>query len=158
LPEAFVLMRDYYAAHYAECSPAVLPGVNDTLELLRSHKVPRGLLTGNTESIAWRKLQQAGIERFFYFGAFGDATARRVELIAIARERCRRIFESDAFNNLVIVGDAPRDIICAREGDIPVVAVASGKFTSEELAEHNPDLLLGSLEEGQKLLEFLQEA
>jgi phosphoglycolate phosphatase len=46
---------------------------------------------------------------------------------------------------VVVVGDTPRDIACARAGGARVVAVATGQYSADVLAQHAPDALLPSL-------------
>ena len=156
MPQTRQAMVDYFEAHKSEGECVALPGVVTTLQRLQALHVPCGLLTGNTEPIAWHKLETAGIRHFFTFGAFGDVTDRRVELIDIARQRCQQTHPDLVAFDLVIVGDAPRDVQCAKDGGIKAVAVASGKSSREQLADTNPDLLLDSLEETDKLIKFLQ--
>ena len=52
-------------------------------------------------------------------------------------------FQPDA---VVVIGDTPEDIRCARSSGVRSVAVASGRYTRAELAEHSPDHLFDSLE------------
>ena len=44
-----------------------------------------------------------------------------------------------------VVGDTPRDIECARAINAQVIAVATGKYEMDELAEYEPDVLLPDL-------------
>lgn len=54
----------------------------------------------------------------------------------------------------VIIGDSPLDIACARAGNIEVIAVAAGVYKQHHLSE--ADLVVKSLEEKDKILEFLR--
>jgi phosphoglycolate phosphatase len=157
LPRAREAMIAWFDAHPADGRSAPLPGVEATLARLAAdaEEIPCGLLTGNTEPIAWQKLALAGIGRWFAFGAFGDVTERRVELIDIARARCRAALPRLGELEVVIIGDAIRDVQCARAGGIRCVAVATGSFSRGELADAGADLVLDSLEESDALLAFL---
>ncbi len=55
-----------------------------------------------------------------------------------------------------VIGDTPNDIYCARAVGAKVVAVATGDFTREELAEQNPDLLFDDLSNWPELLTHWQ--
>lgn len=156
MPRARAAMIEYFDARKNEEKHVPLPGVVPTLKLLQRKKIPCGLLTGNTELIAWYKLEAAGIHHFFTFGAFGDTTHRRVELVDIARRRRDELYPEMRRFDLVIVGDSPRDIHCAKEGGLRSVAIASGKFSLDQLAQFDPDLLLDSMQETEKLITFLQ--
>jgi phosphoglycolate phosphatase-like HAD superfamily hydrolase len=46
---------------------------------------------------------------------------------------------------VVVIGDTPRDIACARAGGVRVIAVATGRYSAADLAAHQPDVLLESL-------------
>lgn len=152
-PVAKEVMVEYYNTHQHEDESPPLPGVVNTLDRLVAAEIPRGLLTGNTREIALSKLQKAGLDRYFSFGAFGDLTARRAELVEVARTHYQRIHSRSG--NFCIIGDAPRDIECAKQTGIPVVAVASGQYSKVELEKYSPDLALASLEETETLMSFL---
>ena len=49
--------------------------------------------------------------------------------------------------DIVVVGDTPLDIACARAGGAWVVAVATGNFSRAELEVHQPDVLLEDLQD-----------
>lgn len=149
-------MAEYYADHESEGECVVMPGVVELLSELKSRRVPMGLLTGNVEGIAWRKVSRAGIRDFFSFGSFGNLAYKRVDLISIAAERARSAGINASVKDLVIVGDALLDVKCAKDGGIHSVAVGAGKFSVEQLAVMEPDLLLSTLKEKEKFLRFFK--
>jgi len=117
-----------------DLSEFVAPGVPELLEELRARDGIRlALLTGNLEPIAWLKMSRAGLAHFFERGqgGFGSDHEDRTELPAIARKRAGGYPRSKT----VIVGDTPRDIACARADGVRCVAVATGPFKAEELAQ-----------------------
>ncbi len=91
------------------------------------------LVTGNLEPVAHRKLAAAGIGHFFARGqgGFGSDAEERGELPAIARARAG----GWARERTVVIGDTPRDIACARVDRVRVIAVATGPYTAEALAD-----------------------
>jgi phosphoglycolate phosphatase-like HAD superfamily hydrolase len=124
----------------------VLPGVPSLLALLGEQGYPLGVLTGNVQDVAWRKLSVPGLRERFRFGAFGDEADRRADLVPIALARAREALGLDfPADRTWIVGDTPRDIACARANGARVVAVATGHSSAEQLAGHEPDLLLSDL-------------
>lgn len=154
MPEALKAMTDYFLEHADEGSFVPMAGVVDLLSDLKSKNVPLGLLTGNVKEIAYEKLKRAGIKDYFSFGAFGSMAFQRVDLIEIARKEASKVLaEEVSIHELVIVGDSPLDIACARAGGIPVIAVGAGHFKSHELA--HADLTVDSLEEKDKIINFL---
>ena len=139
----------------------VLPGVSTILEQLSQRGVVQSLLTGNLEPVARLKLACAGIDRSIDFdlGAYGSDHADRSCLVPIVRGRLRQRFGEGADQMpMVVVGDTPRDIACARAGGVPAIAVATGNFTREQLAPHQPDALFDDLSHTEAVLEVLLEA
>ena len=122
-----------------------LPGAVDLVRRLDG-QVPLGLLTGNMEPMAYAKVDQIGLGRAeLPFGAFGSDAADRDALPAIAAERAREhLGRSVDHAELVIVGDTPRDIQCARAVGATCVAVATGHHAADELRD--ADLVLDSLD------------
>ncbi len=153
--DALVAMTGYFTKHVSEGYYISMPGVVSLLSDLKEKGVLMGLLTGNIEEIGWEKVKRAGIREYFSFGAFGSMAFKRVDLIEIAKQEASKALKGEVqTKELVIVGDSPLDIACAREGGIPVIAVGAGHFKSHELA--HADLTLESLEEKDKFYEFLE--
>lgn len=149
-------MEAYYAAHAAEGACVPLPGVRSLLARLHADGIPLGLLTGNVESIGWGKVARAGLREYFAFGAFGSQAYRRVDLLPIARERASRAVGREvALRELILVGDSPRDVACAKSGGVPVVAVATGASTVQALAAVGADVVLATLEDQEAFVSAL---
>lgn len=134
----------------------VLPGVEKTLAALQAQGVIQTLLTGNLEPIARIKLACVGLDQYvdFELGAFGSDHRDRTELVPISRARIAAK-TGGLPEPIVVIGDTPRDIACARAGNALAVAVATGNFTHEELAAHHPDLLLDDLTDAAEQLQGL---
>jgi phosphoglycolate phosphatase-like HAD superfamily hydrolase len=136
----------------------VLPGVREALERLEQRGVHHSLLTGNYEASARLKLGSVGLDQHFDFevGAFGSDDRDRLRLVPVSIEKGRRLRDSSLnADDVVVVGDTPRDIACARAGGVRVVAVATGRYASAELAEHRPDVLLDSLQDTDTVVEAI---
>lgn len=109
------------------------------------------LLTGNWSEGARHKLQAVGLWERFAFGAFGDDSPDRNELVPVARERC-----AYPPRHVVVIGDTPADVACARAGGAVAVAVCTGWSDREQLQACQPDLLVEDLDQGREaLLELL---
>jgi len=126
---------------------AVMPGIRELLDVLeRREDVFLGLLTGNFEGGARIKLEHFDLWRYFRCGAFGDDAADRNELVPFALERARRFGLPDiAAADILVVGDTPHDIACARAVGAVPVGVATGGFTSAELRESGADIVFENL-------------
>jgi len=125
----------------------VLPGV---LELLKDAVTKSdstlGLLTGNLERGARLKLEHYDLWRFFAFGAFADDHHDRNELGAFALTRAREATGIDfAPTQVDVIGDTGHDIACGKAFGARTIAVATGPWSQEQLAEHKPDFLFDDL-------------
>lgn len=124
----------------------VLPGIAEALRRLAArHDVLLGLVTGNIEEGARIKLTPPGLWPYFRTGSFGSDHADRRLLPSLAARRAHAL-TGQAFRReqVVVIGDTPLDIDCARSFGARAVAVATGRYDSRELARHQPDHLLPS--------------
>jgi phosphoglycolate phosphatase len=125
----------------ADLSAHVAPGIVDVLDALAARDGVRlAVLTGALEPIARLKLARAALLHYFEpgQGGFGSDHEDRTELPAIARARAGGYPREQT----VIIGDTPRDIACARADGLRCIAVATGPFAVEELAD--ADVVLSS--------------
>ena len=127
----------------------ILPGVREALEAAAKHpRYHSALLTGNIEPAAHLKMRLVGLSSFFQLpGAFGDDSHDRRELPALAARRISRYLNVNLQPaQLIVIGDTPNDINCAKHFGARSVAVATGRtFGADDLLEHNPDALLPDL-------------
>jgi phosphoglycolate phosphatase-like HAD superfamily hydrolase len=125
----------------------VLPGVPDLVRSLAARDdAVVGLLTGNVEEGARLKLATTGLWPLFRVGAYGSDHADRRLLPSIACERAQAVLgRAFPFDRVVIVGDTPLDVDCARACGARAVAVATGFYPYDELAGCRPDLLFRDL-------------
>jgi phosphoglycolate phosphatase-like HAD superfamily hydrolase len=133
------------------------PGVSALLERLsRDPRVTLGLLTGNIERGARMKLEPPGFNRYFPFGAFGDDSADRYCLPAVAvaraREHTGREFSGES---VVIVGDSIHDVLCGRSLGTRSIAVATGPTPAEKLAAGCPDALFSDFNDVTRVAEAI---
>lgn len=137
-----------------------LPGTREALEATeRSPRYLNSLLTGNVEPAARLKLRLVGLDQFFRLpGAFGEDSHDRRDLPALALERIGRCLRLDLRpEQLVVIGDTPNDIACARHFGARAVAVATGRsYTAEELTAHAPDAVLQDLSDTELFLRTLE--
>lgn len=137
----------------------VLPGVRQLLDSLSEHKgFSVGLLTGNVRKGAFIKLQNAGLDSYLPVGAFGDDNPDRNKLAAIAIERAQKFYRKKFLpENVWIIGDSPKDILCAKANGLKAFAVASGWHSMEELSRHQPDVLLPDLGDTRQVMEIFTD-
>jgi phosphoglycolate phosphatase-like HAD superfamily hydrolase len=124
------------------------PAAMDVIHELRRRGSPTmGILTGNVSTTAPIKLRAAGFDpEWFPVGAYGSERMERDDLPALAVERAEKILgRRIAPEQVVIVGDTPADVSCARALGAVAVAVLTGFSSREELAATQPDYLLDDL-------------
>lgn len=128
--------------------PKRFNGVLELIEALEARPDRRvGLLTGNIEVGAHAKLRAVGIDPSrFTVNAFGSDHEVRGELPAIAQRRARESLGLHvAGDAIVIIGDTPADIDCTRAIGARAIAVATGRYSVDELAEHGPSAVFRDL-------------
>lgn len=134
-----------------------LPGVAAVVERLdRSADAVLGLVTGNIEEGARVKLLPTGLWPRFQVGAFGSDHMDRRRLPSLAARRAHALLGT-AFSprEVIVIGDTPHDIDCARAFGAIAVAVATGQHSRDELLAESPDLFFEDLSDADKVLAAL---
>jgi phosphoglycolate phosphatase-like HAD superfamily hydrolase len=167
VPEQIVAERlGQFFSRYAEVLRAeiaagsgveLLPGVPELLSLLNERPTAMvGLLTGNLEVGARIKLDPTGLLPYFKVGAYGSDDADRTKLPEVAARRAEALLGEPVHpRQVVVIGDTPLDIHCARVFGARAVAVATGFYKLEELAAHCPDALFTDLSDVPRVLATL---
>jgi phosphoglycolate phosphatase-like HAD superfamily hydrolase len=146
-PENLAAFFDGYLHHLALELPLregmLLPGMLPLLEALRPRQdIVLGLLTGNLARGARLKLAHYGVWDYFEFGAFADDHHDRNELGHFARNRAQERHGLEFLpEHIFVIGDTPHDIACARVIGARAIAIATGRYTTAELATLAPDFL-----------------
>jgi phosphoglycolate phosphatase len=129
-----------------------LPGAADVLAELAGAGyaawVVQSLLTGNVPELARVKLIALGLTDHLdlSIGAYGDVSAVRSDLVPVARRNAAGRYGTDfAGRATVLVGDTPSDVQAATVNGARSVAVATGSFTAEQLADAGADVVLADL-------------
>ncbi len=135
-------MRNAVAERRHELDLVRMPGVEEVLGHLARRGALLGVATGNLEMIGWIKIEQAGLREWFRFGGFSDHFPVRAELVAQAAKKAR---ELTGGTKICVVGDTPRDIEAARANSLAVIAVATGSYSYDQLAAHQPEVCTTSL-------------
>lgn len=139
----------------------VFPGVLDLFDRLEGQpNVVLGLLTGNIEKGARAKLRAAGIDfSRFQVNAFGSDHEHRPELPGIAQKRASEMLGTEiAGDRLIVIGDTPADIRCGESIGARAIGVATGRYTTEELAEHGAYAVFETLADTDAVMERIMNA
>ena len=159
LPKAFELLANLWLEHgKIEHFNVYADAVN-----LLDHATARptselAILTANCWPGAENKLRVAGLNEYFSFKITGDMASERNDLPGLVAEKAAlTLGQNFRPEDCVIIGDTPADIACARVHGMQAVAVSTGRYSAEELADHRPDLLVNSLAPTETLLAFLDQ-
>lgn len=137
LPKALAIVRREVDSNHKQIAPAICPGIPEFLERLQHLGKLIGVASGNLEVVGWHKIEAAGLRNVFSFGFFSDHCESRAGIFHNALNHVATQLGSEA--STYFVGDTPSDIRAAREVGAPIVAVASGTFSYNELSACSPD-------------------
>jgi phosphoglycolate phosphatase-like HAD superfamily hydrolase len=142
-------MRNSVAERRQELDPELTPGIEEVLRHLAQKGALLGVASGNLEAIGWIKIEKAGLREWFRFGGFSDHFPVRPELIGHAALKARELAGSRGNDGvkICVVGDTPRDIEAARANFLSVIAVATGKYSFDELRRCQPEACVSSLKD-----------
>ncbi len=152
------LLAEEMAKAKASQAMRILPGVPELLGVLaQDRRFELGLVTGNLEGGAYIKLAEAGLDEFFKFGGYGSDSEDRTKLIRCAISRGSRLVSPEPVDAAVVIGDTPLDIIHGHAAGASVIAVASARYSVQDLDKHHPDLLVPALAPIDPVLSFLEQ-
>lgn len=127
----------------------VIDGATELVqELAGRRESTLGLLTGNTAGGAASKVRHFGLDGYFAFGAYGCDHHDRNQLGPIAQHRASA-HAGRAFSSAEtwIIGDTPKDIACAKAIGARCLAVATGRFTTDDLSAFGADRVVQTLDQ-----------
>lgn len=140
LPAAKQLMCAEVEENAERMNVQLCPSIAELLTELQADGKLLGVVTGNLESIGWRKLEQAGLRQFFEFGCFSDHHEKREEIFRAALIKAQQLHGPEA--KICFVGDTPDDIRAAAHLEMPVIAVATGIYSVQQLQQYAPTLCI----------------
>ena len=151
------LYLDLLGHQLPQSNGKVLPGILELLE--RAENRPDtvlGLLTGNLRRGAQLKLERHALWHFFAFGAFADDHHDRNQLGPFALTRAQEgTGQEFPPKQIDVIGDTGHDITCGRALGARTVAIATGSWSREQLAQHSPDFLFDDLSEVDEVIRTL---
>ncbi len=157
LPQVSEALADKFIEAGKNFEFKVLPGAYEIMKTIKSMGGSIGVLTGNNERIAKFKLQKASLLEYVGFGSYGQEAFVRWDLVEIARKRAEVLLRKPVkTDELVIIGDTPNDLKTAEETGIKSIIVTTGIHDEEVYKNEKPDLIVSSLEEKRKILDFLK--
>ena len=120
-----------------QLNPELCPSIPELIAHLQAQGKLLAAASGNLETVAWLKLEKAGLRPMFAFGSFSFPRELRAEIFQHGIDLAHQRLGSQA--TVTVVGDTPSDIDAARKVGVPVIALATGIYSFSQLQAHNPD-------------------
>jgi len=140
------------------------PGMVETIELLRERVARKGdivlgLLTGNYTKAVPIKLAAVDVDpAWFPITAFGDEGRTRADLVGVAMKKYEKHYGVAPHpRRVIVIGDTPRDIACAKAHGCVSLAVATGSHKLAMLEECGPEVAVEDLADPTPLLELIEK-
>ncbi len=125
--EAYLRMR---------AQPVLNDGVRELLQTLSIHPNHRlGVLTGNLSAVAEEKLRLTAVRGYFAETFFSNGYFSRADLVRDAVRACAKKYALRSNDDVIIVGDTPRDIEAANANQAKAIGVASGHYSVSDLVQ-----------------------
>lgn len=138
-------LREITPVHSTTLTVSALSGARELIEYCHDDdSLALALLTGNNRECAYFKLAPIGLGQYFPIGAFGCDHHDRRMLPPLAIERAHAAYANTEFTarNTLVIGDAPGDVACAQANGIPILAVATGRYSADELRALGADAVV----------------
>ncbi len=142
----------------------LLPGAAELVSSLDAiDDLTLGLLTGNFEDTGRMKLERCGLDTSpFVVNAFGDESPHEPPLrrhlvdVALSRFKCAFGKKMDPAE-VVVIGDSPHDVECAKSNGCRSLAVATGLHDANLLRSEGADLAVDSLADTRHLTTWITQ-
>jgi phosphoglycolate phosphatase-like HAD superfamily hydrolase len=148
IPRYATVMGRHLARIIGDFPVTPCPHADDVVAALRGRAdLCFGIVTGNVQPAAAIKLRAAGFDpAWFPVGAHGDEAVERDSLPILAIQRARQHYRIEfAPDEVVVIGDTPADVQCARAAGAVAVAVLTGAGSRADLEASQPDFLFDDL-------------
>jgi len=137
LPAILKLICEEVERNQEQLRPELCPSIQKLILHLREKGKLLGAASGNLETIAWLKLEKAGLKPFFSLGSFSNPREHRADIFRYGITQARQRLGESA--QVFVVGDTPSDIAAAKEAGVPIIALATGVFSFDDLLACGPD-------------------
>lgn len=146
--------KDYFNfySEYHNLLAEIFPGIIDVLNIIKEKNIPISIYTGKGKDSTRITLAKLGIDRYFDLVVTGDdieehkPSPEGVDLFI-------NKFNLDR-NRVLMIGDAPADILAARNSGIKCASVLWDSYAREKVLSMNSDYKFDTVEE---LKNFISE-
>lgn len=137
MPQIVARMCAEVQQNRTQLNPELCPSILELINYLQGRGKLLGAASGNLETVGWLKLEKAGLRPMFPFASFSFPRELRAEIFQHGINLARQRLGGNA--SVTVVGDTPSDIDAARTVGAPVIALATGIYSFEQLQAHDPD-------------------
>jgi phosphoglycolate phosphatase-like HAD superfamily hydrolase len=137
MPQIVARMCIEVQQNRTQLNPELCPSILELINYLQGRGKLLGAASGNLETVGWLKLEKAGLRPMFPFASFSFPRELRAEIFQHGINLARQRLGGNA--SVTVVGDTPSDIDAARTVGAPVIALATGIYSFEQLQAHDPD-------------------
>ncbi|HEY4461010.1 MAG TPA: HAD hydrolase-like protein [Pseudonocardiaceae bacterium] len=151
-------LAEQHRADIAEVA-VELPGVSAALAAIAGLPgVVQGLVTGNLAPIAGYKVGAFGLDRYLDLGVggYGEVSEVRADLLDAALAKARAKYGEFAPDAVFVVGDTPHDVEAALAHKARAIAVATGRYSAEELHAAGAHVVLPDLSNTEAVVALLR--
>ncbi len=144
----------------AERGGYILPSVKEILAALhQKEEYVQLLLTGNSRCGAEIKLKHYGLDQYFDFeaSAFCGHHLDRHDIAKFALKSVSERYPHVTMEDIFVIGDTPNDINCGKSIGAKTIAVATGNYSYQQLAEYSPWWVVEKLPMPQEFIAKLAE-
>jgi phosphoglycolate phosphatase len=135
---------------------SLITGVEQLLTYLKDEGKSLNVATNKPGPISRDILKHLGIDKYFdcIYGT-GDGMESKP-----SPQMLDKITEEKGYkkSDVIFIGDSPNDIITAKNAGVPVISIASGNHTCEELRSYNPNFLCDNLSDVNYIADVRLEA
>jgi len=142
---------DFYTSRHHDLADAY-PGILEILEFIKSKNIPVSIYTGKGRESAEITLKKTGLFNFFDMIVTGD-DIKGSKPSPEGITKFASLFKIDPVK-ILMIGDAPADIIAARRAGAKIASVVWDSYAKEKVLEMRSDYVF---ENTKDLLKFLQE-
>lgn len=148
--DAIQRFRTAYFEHFPEsmrrCGGALLPGVASLVARCADLPSIRSfVMTGNCVFTGQEKLRHFDLLGYFRNVFGGDHETHREQLARRTRNELVEHHDLKDHHPIVVIGDTPADVQCGKSIGAITVAVATGRYHRDSLANAKPDVLCDNL-------------
>jgi phosphoglycolate phosphatase-like HAD superfamily hydrolase len=157
LKEIYKIMIDFYKKN-VDLDKEIQPNdnVEKLLSILKKKGYILGLLTGNLKKIARTKIGKFDLNKYFSFGSFGEISEIRSKLLENAIKKAKSKFKTNLNKeDIFVIGDTRFDVECGKQLGVKIIAVATGKYSIEELKKYNPDYVLKDFSDLESIINII---